>query len=238
MLRMNSFHFFFSGTAVLALVACAVNVQAAERESGLSSVLQIVTSADDPVMKVGGESQKNMSPLLKGAMGFVDSVGKRGIGILSNKDLSDAQRKQSFRALLNDSFDLTTIGRFALGRYWRVATSQQRGEYQRLFERMVIEVYNDRFSSYSGQQLKTESVKMVNATDVIVTTFITSPEGGEKVQVDWRVRNTGGGYHVVDVVVEGVSMSVTQRSDFASVIQRGGGDIDVLINHLRQLRQG
>ncbi len=52
--------------------------------------------------------------------------------------------------------------------------------------------------------------------------------------VDWRVRQVGGGYKVVDILVEGVSMALTQRSDFASVIQRGGGDIEVLLEQLRQ----
>ena len=60
--------------------------------------------------------------------------------------------------------------------------------------------------------------------------------GGEEVQVDWRVRNKGGSYKIVDVLVAGVSMSVTQRSDFASVIQRGGGNVDALIAELKNGR--
>ena len=39
---------------------------------------------------------------------------------------------------------------------------------------------------------------------------------------------------IVDVIIEGVSMSLTQRSDFDSVIQRGGGKIDPLIEHLKK----
>lgn len=229
-----------SGAAVLALLTGVYSpVRAAEAAGAAGSITKVAISDDDDnagIEDVGGKTSS--MPATKGAMTFVDSVGKRGIGILSAAATSEVQRKQSFKSLLNDSFDLTTIGRFALGRYWRVATAQQRGEYQRLFEKMIIDVYSDRFSSYSGQQLKTDSAKMVSDTDAMVTTFILPKDGGEKVRVDWRVRNTRGTYKIVDVVVEGVSMSVTQRSDFASVIQRGGGDIAVLIDHLKQPRKG
>ena len=60
------------------------------------------------------------------------------------------------------------------------------------------------------------------------------PNGGSKIKVDWRVREKNGQMKVIDVVIEGVSMALTQRSDFSSVIQRGGGKIDVLLEHLRK----
>jgi phospholipid transport system substrate-binding protein len=48
------------------------------------------------------------------------------------------------------------------------------------------------------------------------------------------VRSEGGSHKIVDVLVEGVSMALTQRADFASVIQRGGGNVEVLLEHLRK----
>jgi len=54
------------------------------------------------------------------------------------------------------------------------------------------------------------------------------------VKVDWRVRNSNGTLQIIDVVIEGVSMSLTQRSDFSSVIQRGGGNVEALLEHLRK----
>lgn len=169
-----------------------------------------------------------------GAENFIESVAERGIGFLSDTKLSESGKRAAFRTLLRDAFDLKTIGRFALGPYWRTASNAQRMEYQRLFEEMVIGVYAARFGTYNGQQLKIDGSKAVGDTDTMVTTHIKPKDGGEAVQVDWRVRFDGGHYRVVDVVVEGVSMSVTQRSDFASVISNGGGDVAVLINHLKK----
>ena len=172
-------------------------------------------------------------PATSGAQGFIDDVAKRGIDFLANESASIEQKRKSFSALLHDSFDLPTIGRFALGPYWRVATSAERTEYQGLFEKLIIDVYSERFSSYNGQDFKTESAKSVSDTDSVVTSYIITTNGGEKVRVDWRVRKNGTAYKIVDVIVEGVSMGVTQRSDFASVINRGGGNVSVLIDYLK-----
>lgn len=191
-------------------------------------------AADTGVISVAAQPDR----VAKGALNFVNDVGHRGIGFLSNPKMTHAQQQQAFRALLRDAFDLQTIGRFALGQYWRVATPAQRQEYQGLFEQMVITVYSDRFGTYSGQTLKVDSVKMLNDTDAMVTSYVVAKTGGEPIRVDWRVRYGAERYRVVDVVVEGVSMSVTQRSDFAGVINQGGGDVGVLIDHLKNPRKG
>ncbi|MCB9990354.1 MAG: ABC transporter substrate-binding protein [Rhodospirillales bacterium] len=168
----------------------------------------------------------------KAAQGFIDGMGQKAIGFLGDSGMSIAQKKSSFRKLLQGSFDMKTIGRFSLGRYWRVATPEQRKEYLTLFENMVIEVYSQRFSDYQGQKFETRSYRADGPSDTLVTSFIV-PDSGPEIQVDWRVRYKNGKYRVIDVIVEGVSMSVTQRSDFSAVIQRGGGDVQVLLDHLR-----
>lgn len=170
---------------------------------------------------------------LDGAKNFVDNMAQKGIGFLGNQDLTEEQRTAEFRKLLNSSFDMATIGRFALGRNWKVATPAQQTEYQKLFKDMIVESYSRRFHEYNGQKLEVTGASADSNGDVLVSSSIVPPNG-EAVKVDWRVRAGGGSYKVVDIVVEGVSMALTQRSDFASVIQRGGGNIDVLLQHLRQ----
>lgn len=167
------------------------------------------------------------------AQSFIQDMANRAIDFLGNDGMSADQKKTAFRKLLQDNFDMRTIGRFSLGRYWRVSTPEQRNEYQKLFEQMVIGVYSERFAEYKGQRFETRGFREDGPKDTLVNSFIV-PDQGPEIQVDWRVRNKDGIYKVVDVIVEGVSMSVTQRSDFSSVIQRGGGDVSVLLAHLRE----
>jgi phospholipid transport system substrate-binding protein len=165
---------------------------------------------------------------------FVKNTAENGLTFLSKPNMSQEQRKQEFKQLLNSSFDMDTIARFTLGRYWNVATPAQQQEYGGLFRKMIVEVYAQRFGDYKGQKFEVTTAHPVGNDDVLVTSLIHPVDGGENIQVDWRVRNRNGTMKIVDVLVAGVSMSVTQRSDFSAVIQRGGGNVDVLIDYLKQ----
>lgn len=164
------------------------------------------------------------------AKDFVQALANEGVGFLSDPNLSHEDRREKFKTLLNENFDIKYIGRFSLGRYWNQASEAQRTEYLNLFEKMIVNVYSKRFSEYDGQDLKITSARADGDTDAIVNSYINGK--GQKVAVDWRVRMRNGQPKVIDVIVEGVSMATTQRSEFASIIQRGGGQIEALINHL------
>lgn len=168
----------------------------------------------------------------KGARNFVATMGERALGFLGNENLGKQEKQAEFRKLLQDSFDMATIGRFVLGRNWRTATPEQRTEYQKLFEAMIVKVYSKRFDDYQGQKFEVRNFRPDGENDTIVSSYIV-PDSGQEIGVDWRVRYKNGRYKIVDVIVEGVSMALTQRSDFASVIQRGGGNVQVLIDHLK-----
>lgn len=168
------------------------------------------------------------------ALNFVKDTAEKGLTFLSNPNAGEEDKKAEFKKLLNNSFDMESIGRFTLGRYWNVATPAQQTQYQDLFRKMVVNVYAQRFGDYKGQKFTVKSARPVGNDDVLVTSYIVPTDGSDNIQVDWRVRTRNGSTKIVDVLVAGVSMSVTQRSDFSSVIQRGGGKLDVLLDYLKQ----
>jgi phospholipid transport system substrate-binding protein len=165
------------------------------------------------------------------AEGFVQNLTDSGVAFLSDETLSLEQQKKEFKTILNRDFDLNTIGRFALGRYWKSASKEQRDEYLKLFNGMVVDVYSKRFETYNGQDIQVTGSRPEGKDTLVMS--VLKQNGGPDVRLDWRVRHKNGQYKVVDVIVEGVSMSLTQRSDFASVIQRGGGNVEALLQHLR-----
>lgn len=213
----------------------AVGAQAASADLLLKSLSYVAPHKPLLVETTGSLDAKDVKTgdrIGVGAKKFIDDMGQHAIGFLSNNSYTIEKKESEFRNLLRESFDMRTIGRFALGRYWNVATQDQQSEYQRLFEDMVVKVYSNRFNDYKGQEFDVSSFRRDGDKDTIVTSYIV-PDAGSKIQVDWRVRYKSGTYKIVDVIIEGVSMSMTQRSDFSSVIQRGGGNIGVLINYLR-----
>ncbi len=171
---------------------------------------------------------------------FIDKLGEAALQSLTAEDLNSEERRNRFRDLLNRSFNVPGIGRFVLGRYWNQATEEERQEYLNLFEELIVRTYADRFSEYSGEKFAVAKVLRDTERPKYATVFssIQRP-GGQLVRVDWRVRQEEDeSWRVVDIVIEGVSMSVTQRSEFASVIESKGGTMKGLIDTLRQKVQG
>lgn len=165
---------------------------------------------------------------------FVQNLGAEALRVLADKSVTKEQAAATFKKMLNDNFDVPTISRFVLGRYWNIATPAQQQEYATLFNRMVEKIYVDRFGLYSGETFNVTGARAdAGGTDTIVLSQVVRPQG-PPVNVEWRVRSMNGALKIVDVIVEGVSMSVTQRAEFASVIQRGGGNVEALLAMLRE----
>ena len=171
---------------------------------------------------------------------FIDELGAAAIQHLTDKTINSEERRSRFRDLMHKAFNVPGIGRFVLGRYWNQATEEERQEYMRLFEELVVRTYADRFSEYSGEKFAVGKVQRDAERQNYATVLTTiSRPNGQTVRVDWRVRQEEDqSWRVVDIVIEGVSMSVTQRSEFASVIESKGGTVKGLIDTLRQKVQG
>lgn len=157
---------------------------------------------------------------------FIRDLGVRAVDVLHDKEGSTfAERESAFRDILVEAFHIRTISRFVLGRYWKSATDAQRQAYNDIFVDFIVRVYASRFDSYNGETFEImETMESDKQGDVIVRTRILRPSGEPPIGVDYRVRVIEGGYRVVDINVEGISMLHTHRIEFASVINRKGMD--------------
>lgn len=165
---------------------------------------------------------------------FIESLGDRAIHALTKQEVPRRERVKRFRHLFNENFAVADIGQWILGRYWRKATENQRGEYLALFEDLMVVSYVDRFTAYAGEKLTITKTLPAGDAAAIVFSEIVRPAGGPPVRVNWRVGVKDEAYKIVDVIVEGTSMSTTLRSDFGSIIRRSGGEVAGLIDELRK----
>jgi phospholipid transport system substrate-binding protein len=172
------------------------------------------------------------------AASFINDLINTALKTLDNKQLSADDRAKTFRELLDRDFDMPRISRFVLGPYWREASDQEKQQFQKLFEDYVVRSYSKSFSEYSGEQMKVTGSRPESETSTLVQSQVIR-QNGPPAKVDWRVRKDNNDFKIVDVDVEGVSMVLTQREEFSSVIQRSGGTVAGLNKELQQkLAQG
>ena len=165
---------------------------------------------------------------------FIQMLAQRALDSLTDRQVPRHVRIERFRALFDDCFAIRSIGKRALGRFWRKASSSQRMDYQKYFERLMVIAYVDRFANYTGKGLIIEGDRIEDG--VIATVFSTLHRKNNKkpVRIDWVVANNGVIFKIVDVKVEGVSMTATLRSEFTSIIRRHNGKIMGLIRELEK----
>ncbi len=169
-----------------------------------------------------------------GAKKFIEALTKEAISTLTGRDISRSERADRFRALMLKAIAVKGIAKFVLGRHWRRATNGEKKEYLQLFEDLLVVTYADRFVKYSGEKLLVKKAEMRGERDALVHTTMVRVDGSKALKVDWRVRIKDGKYKIVDIMVEGISMIMTQKSEFASFIKRNGGKIDALLDELRK----
>ncbi len=166
---------------------------------------------------------------------FIKDLSQKAIAVLRDDNKTEAEREAIFRGLLQSGFDMKFISRFVLGINWRKATDQQREEYRTLFNEYVLKTYSARLGGFKNEEFKITGSQPAGKKDIMVHSKVVRPTG-PPVTADWRVRLVDGSPKVIDVVVEGVSMSISQRQEFASVVQSKG--IDGLIEMLRSRVNG
>ena len=164
---------------------------------------------------------------------FVERLGEKAIAQLTPKDISEAERVKRMRALLNEAFDVPVIGKFVLGVYWRRATEKQRAEFIELYETIVAHSYAGLFKKYSGEAFTVTKERPVASDGAIVYGSITQA-GGPPIPVELRVVRNSHQYKAVDIKVAGVSMPLTHRIEYSSLIRRSGGKVERLLKGLRK----
>ena len=167
------------------------------------------------------------------AVAFMNRLWGRAVEVL-NRKTDPAVREARFRELFRQDFDAPGIARFVLGRYWRAVSEEEQKEFVKLFEDYVVFVYTVRLADFGGQSFKIRGSRS-DGNGVIVSTDVVSPGNPTPLRMDWRlVTDDNGSYKINDVIVEGVSMTMTQRSEFAAVVQRNGGQVQSLISMMRE----
>jgi len=158
---------------------------------------------------------------------FMSAIGENVIQLLTNNSISDQERANQFREILESKFNVPAIGKFVLGRYWKQATDEEKERFLELFKETTVSSYATRFKEYTSERLDILGSRQEPDGGVTVFTQIVRPKASP-IPIDWKIFEKDGDVRIYDVILEGISMGITQRSEYASVIQKGGGQIGAI----------
>ncbi len=165
------------------------------------------------------------------AAAFIQKTGNDLIAELQTAH-TPAERRQALANIINATVDIPDVAKFSLGRFWRLATPQQQKDYTEAFGRSLIATITGRIGDFTNVQF-TVGRSSPNGGDTLVQSTISRADFSP-IQVQWLVSSATGHPKIIDLIAEGTSMRLTERSDYSSYLQQHGGSVQALIDALRQ----
>lgn len=175
------------------------------------------------------------SPATDEARATVQRVVDQVLAILRTPGLPSAERRSRIEAIAYEWFDFDTMSKLVVARRWRSFTAEQKKTFVVEFRNLLAARYGRKLDSYGKEDVAVEEARQDAGGDVTVRTRILRP-GADEVSVDYRLRNEGGRWRAIDVVIEGVSLVFSYRGQFQDILAAKGPD--GLIERVRQKNVG
>jgi len=161
----------------------------------------------------------------------IQALADQALSDLTDQTLPDDVRRKKFVALMDRYFEMDVVSRFVLGRYWRSISQEEISDFATLLQNYLALNYANQFKELNGEQFVVGN-ETQNNKDTFVNSQFVRPDG-PPVSIVWRMREFDNEFKIIDVSIEGLSMGITQRDEFTSVIQQNGDDVSALTKALK-----
>jgi phospholipid transport system substrate-binding protein len=164
------------------------------------------------------------------AHSFIATLGQQLVAVV-NGDAPVAEKQVALEKLIDRDVDVVGVARFCLGRFWRLATPEQQKDYTALFRAVLVRNITGKVGEYKGVTMDVGKAQ-AREDGVVVGSTVARPNNAPN-QVDWLVGTDSGSPKIIDVIAEGTSLRLTQRSDYSAFLSSHGNNIGALIDAMR-----
>ena len=149
-----------------------------------------------------------------------------------NTSLSNSERFELIENTINNNFAGAGIGKFVSGNSWSSASKETKKEYIKLFKKHLALSIASLMKGYSNQKYELINSKYDEKSKVSMIDMEIKNDTGNLL-VTWRVKKSKNRYFVIDLLVADISLVITKRSEFNSMLKTIGNDLSALNDILR-----
>jgi len=152
-----------------------------------------------------------------------------------NDNSSKQEKIDKLKNIAKETVDINGIGLYTLGSHRKNISSEQKQEYEILFEEYFLKTFASRLAEYTDPKIKVKSKKKLNKNYTIVSSGLIATEKRPEVKIEWRIYTKDPNNLLIrDLIIEGLSLVRTHREEFNSIIQSNDGDINALFSKLKE----
>ena len=142
-----------------------------------------------------------------------------------NNDLPSENRFLMIEQTINNNFAGSGIAKFVAGKSWNGASKDTKIEYIKLFKRHLALNIASMMQGYSNQNYELTNSNYDEKNKVSLIDMEVYSDTGS-IQVTWRVKKSKDRYFVIDLLVADISLVVTKRSEFNSMLKTVDYNLD------------
>ena len=154
---------------------------------------------------------------------------ERVLSIVQDNTLSQEQRYEQIRAIVDKHFDFRSMSQSVLATNWKKASPEERRRFVDFFSEYLENTYFGAIDAYTGEQIEYGEGK-VRGDRALVDTFIVTKTA--RIPVTYKLKLNDGDWYAYDVIIEGVSLVNNYRRTFSAIIREDG--VDGLLNDIQQ----
>ena len=156
---------------------------------------------------------------------YLNNVANQVIHVVDKSDKPNRWKTEKLMDILEDNFDITWMSKFALASNFRNLDNDLRNQYTKQYKKYLLYSYLPKLMLYSNETFKILHVTKTGKANYVVDTKVIRKDGKPPIRINYQVKDdkdNSGNYKVVDIVVEGVSAILSERSEFSSIVQNSG----------------
>lgn len=150
-----------------------------------------------------------------------------------NAGQSESAVIRDFNRMMTRYADMPTISQSVLGPPARSASSSQLSAFASAFQDYMARKYGRRFQEFVGGTVTVTGTQETSRFVEVISTV--TMRGQSPFEVRFRVWDRSGSPRFIDMVIEGISLVITERNEIGALLERRGGDINAMIGDLRNL---
>ena len=164
---------------------------------------------------------------------FVQSTVNRAAETLGG-NLSKEERIEELKKIAADTVDIKGIGFYSLGKHRKGLSKEKLNEYTEVFKEYFMTSFSSRLAEYSNPIIEVNSKEKINENYTIVSSTLVATAKRPEIKIEWRIYTKNPETPLIrDLIIEGLSLARTQKEEFNSIIQGADGDIEALLNNLK-----
>ena len=163
---------------------------------------------------------------------YLNSLAASVLELVRQPNMPNTEFAKQLTIILDKACDYDLMTQFVLGSFARQFPKDEYEKIRASFTKYARNSFIKRFRTYAGETYKIQDAVQLKPGSYIVKTGFYDPHSKSEFSVDWKIIERDGGYKIFDIIVEDISMALTQREEMTAILKRTGGKSDGLIQKL------